>query len=271
MLQEVIEDLISSVRGTVGFAAHNITTGETVAINALESFPTASMIKIFILFELMQQSQSGRVKLCDRLRLRTEDHIVGSGILTDLDEGCELTLRDYAVLMMSLSDNTATNVLIDLLGLAAINQSMKQAGMEHSALVGKLDWKKVKVSHESFGVATPQEVSRFLERLAKNEFLSPPATAQMLKIMRIQKYIELLRRYLPCSPYASDGKVSVASKGGSFTTVRCGSGIVTTPGAQWSLCVMAKDLLDTRFISENEGAILIARISKALFDAWNRD
>jgi beta-lactamase class A len=192
--------------------------------------------------------------------------------LISLDDGCEMSLRDLAVLMMMVSDNVATNMLIERLGIAAINRAIKDAGLTQTELRNKLDFKLVNQAKENFGISSPADYAEFYARLARQELLSADDTAQMLKIMRIQKYIEPLRRYLPFSPYAEEfgemPKVTVASKGGSFSGSRCDAGVITTPKAVWSLALMSKDVKDTAWTSDNEASVLISNVSKAVYDAW---
>src|SRR3954447_9979383 len=112
-LQARIEELAAQFAGTAGVAARNLATRAEVRVNDAVSFPTASMIKIVILFELVRQCAKGQAQLWERITLRDSDKTLGSGLLTVFDAGANLTLHDLAVMMMAISDNTATNILID--------------------------------------------------------------------------------------------------------------------------------------------------------------
>src|SRR4051812_47070494 len=126
-LTAAINDLLARFRGRAGVAAVNLATGEEAAINDRERFPTASSVKILVLYQLFREVERGNAQLFERVTYRAADRTLGSGLLSDLDPGLNPTLRDLAVLMMTISDNTATNVLIDRLGVYAINQALRDA------------------------------------------------------------------------------------------------------------------------------------------------
>src|SRR4051794_26132466 len=201
-LQTRIAAMVSDFPATAGVAARNLTTGEEVAVNDAESFPTASMIKILVLFELERQCAKGQAQMWERVTLRNADKTLGSGLLLDLDEGANLTLRDLAVLMMAVSDNTATNMLIDHLGIQSINQACRDGGMTQTELRSRIDFDKIRESNDCLAVSTPRDFCNFLTSLYRDELLPQPQVEQMLGIMRIQKYIEPMRKYLPFNPYA---------------------------------------------------------------------
>jgi beta-lactamase class A len=237
-----------------------------------QRFPTASMIKIGILLELFRQCERGSLSLEDKVTLHDADKVAGSGILIDLMPGLDLTLQDTAVLMMALSDNTATNMLIDLLGQNEINQALRDAGMKHTELRNRIDFDLLDQSNDNLAVGTPRDFVELLARLHNRELLQAENTERMLAIMRIQKYMDRLRRYLPFNPYAEElGREQdlwIASKTGSLPGVCCESGLIGTPGCVYALAVMSKDGKDERSHAENEGVLTIARISRLVYDYW---
>jgi beta-lactamase class A len=271
-LQNTIEDLCASFEGTTGVAARNLATGDRIGINEHVSFPTASMIKIMVLFELVRACARGQAQMWERISLQQGDRTLGSGLLVDLDEGAGLTLRDLAVLMMAISDNTATNMLIDRLGKAAINQAIREAGMAHTELRNKIDFDLIKESNDNLAVTVPADFADFIVSLRRGELLPEAQVEQMLGIMRIQKYIEPMRKLLPFNPYGNEfddpQEVWVASKTGSLKGARCEGGLVHARGTEWSLCVMSKDCPDNTWTSDNAGVRFISRASRAVFDAW---
>lgn len=268
-----VEALCAAFPGTAGMAAENLATGERVAVNAAESFPAASMIKILVLYELIRQCARGQAELTERLVLRREDKTLGSGLLLDFHEGARLTLRDLAVLMMAISDNTATNMLADRLGIHAINTAAREAGMHHTELRGKIDFDRIRESHDNLAVTTPGEFAAFLAALRRNELLPAPQVEQLLGIMRIQKYIEPFRKHLPYNPYGPEfgepQEVWVASKTGSLKGVRCEGGLIHTPRAEWSLCVMTKDCPDTVWTTDHAGTRFLSEVSREIYQAWH--
>jgi beta-lactamase class A len=271
-LERELAELCNGFSGVAGVAAERLEDGAKLEIRAAETFPTASAIKIFVLYQLFVEAAAGRVDLAERIELASEQKVNGSGVLSHLAPGLAPTLGDLAILMMMLSDNTATNLLIFRLGADAINRAIGALGLRRTRLGGSVDFAALAADKSALGVATPGELARFLARLGKGELFAPPWTERMLDVLRIQKYIEPLRRELPADPYAREfgdaEPVWVASKTGSLSGVRVEAGLVTTPNARWSIAVMTKHGADARVTSDNEGVRLIARVSRLVYDAW---
>lgn len=272
-LQSATQRLCEEFAGTAGVAARNLTTGEEIGVRENTRFPTASMIKILVLFELVRQCAKGQAQMWERVTLRQADKTLGSGLLLDIDEGANLTLRDLAVLMMAISDNTATNILIDRLGLHAINEACRDGGMWDTELRNKIDFEKIRQSNENLAVGTPCDFCAFLSSLYRNELLPQGYVEQMLGLMRIQKHMgNPLRRHLPYDPYAFEfgqpQEMWIASKTGGLSGVRCEAGLVHTARADWAICVMTKDFKKTEPGSEGPGDRLIAAVSRSVYDAW---
>lgn len=273
-LSAQVEALVHAFPGVAGVAARNLQTGAEVRLHDTTSFPTASMIKIPILFELVRRCASGEAQLTERLTLRDADRTLGSGLLVDFDAGAALTLRDLAVLMMAISDNTATNMLIDYLGIPAINQACRGAGMTHTELRNPIDFDKIRESNDNLAVSTPADFCTLLSALYRGELLPEPYREQMLRIMRIQKYIRFrLRRYLPYNLYAEEfgeeQDVWIASKTGTLKGVACEGGLIGTPRATWAIVVMTKDCTAPSVGDDGVGDRFIADVSRVVFEAWN--
>jgi beta-lactamase class A len=230
------------------------------------------MIKTQVLFELFRQDARGQASLSERITLRPEDKSRGSGLLLDFDPGAVLTLRDVAVLMMAISDNTATNMLIDRLGIQAVNQACRDGGMPCTELRNRIDWDILGDDAEKLAAGTPADFCRFFTLLRQGELIPPAAVDRMLGIMRIQKYIEPLRKHLPFDPYGEEfdhpQDVWVASKTGGMKGVRCEGGLVHTPAAEWAICVMAKGFGDAVAVGENRGSKFISEVSRLVYQAW---
>jgi beta-lactamase class A len=272
-LQDRVGQMITGFPGVAGVGARNLTTGEEVSVNDRESFPTASMIKILILFELVRQCARGQAQMWERITLRGRDKTLGSGLLLDFDEGANLTLRDLAVMMMAISDNTATNILIDRLGLHAINEACREGGMQDTELRNKVDFDLIRESNDNLAVGTPRDFCDFLTALYRNELMPQPYVEQMLGIMRIQKYMNLtLRRYLPYDPYAFEfghpQETWIASKTGGLSGVRCEAGLIHTERTDWAICVMTKGYKKEEAGSDDPGSRFIAEISRAVYNGW---
>jgi beta-lactamase class A len=267
-----LTELCEHFSGRLGIAARHLSTGEELAVNAGESFPTASSIKIAVLIELYRRAQGGDLSLGERLKYTPRDRTLGSGILSDLDEGLEPTLRDLAVLMMSISDNTATNMLIDRLEKERINAMLRAAGVTGIELRGRIDFDLIRQSNDNLAVGTPAEFVRLLAALWEGRILDPEHRDGVLKIMRIQKYIEPIRRYLPFNPYAAEfgepQDLWIASKTGGLSGVRCESGLIGAGDTVYALSVMGKQCADRSLNSDSEGTLAIATASELVYRYW---
>jgi beta-lactamase class A len=271
-LEAELAALAGGFAGTAGVCALNLGTGERVGVSADEPFPTASAIKLFVLYELVRRSAAGELDTRERVRLDDTQRVLGSGVLGHLGAGLEPTLDDLGVLMMMVSDNTAANLLIDRLGVEPINAAIRAAGLSKTELRGRIDFEALAADKSALGMATPGELAVFFARLRRGELLGSDATERYLDVLRIQKYIEPLRRLLPADPYAREfgepDSVWVASKTGSLSGVRCEGGLVHTPSAEWAIAVMTQNGQDLRVTSDNDGVRLIAEASRAVYDAW---
>ena len=138
-LESRLAPLAEAHQGKVAIAVKNLQTGESYYRNADEVMPTASLIKVAVLIELYQQAQEGKVKLTERVTLRKADKVPGSGVLTDhFSEGADFSLRDAARLMMTFSDNTATNLVLERTGIKPVNESMKEWGFPETRINAKV-------------------------------------------------------------------------------------------------------------------------------------
>lgn len=268
-LIDEITALCQAFSGRVGLCTENLATRERIEVRANESFPTASAVKVFVLFALHRSD----LDLGERLEITREQHVLGSGVLSHLAPGLRPTLADLGVLMMMVSDNSATNRLIERLGVERINSAIAEAGLVSTRLYGSIDFSKSGTPEGALGASTPGDFVRFYAALGRGELLDAERTQRVLDVLRIQKYIEPLRRELPADPYArefgEDEPVWVASKTGSMSGLRAEAGLVHTPKAEWTLAVMTDGGTDARVTSDNEGLRLISRASRVIYDAWS--
>jgi beta-lactamase class A len=270
-----LTELSDHFSGRLGIAARHLGTGEELAVHADESFPTASSIKIAVLIELYRQAQAGELSLRERQKYTLHDRTLGSGLLSDLDEGLEPTLRDLAVLMMAISDNTATNMLIDRLGKERINATLRGAGITGIELRNRIDFDLIRQSNDNLAVGTPMEFVRLMTAVWEGRILASPHRDGVLRIMRIQKYIEPIRRFLPFNPYAVEfgqpQDLWIASKTGGLSGVRCESGLIGTGDTVYALSVMGKDSTDKMISTDSEGTLAIATASELVYRYWVGD
>jgi beta-lactamase class A len=257
--------------GAFGVWAHSLTARETVEWNAREVFPSASAIKLPILYEVFRQAGEGRIRLADGRRVEAGEIVPGSGILKDLTPGLTLSLRDLAVLMIVVSDNTASNLLIDVVSIDAVNASMRALGLTDTVLDHKF-------FHAPAGApanrSTPADLGRLMHLVAAHEVLTPQACEEMLEILRRQHHTDLTtRRIAEFDGFLEAGTepvVRVASKSGSIRGTRNDVALVERPGLRYVISMMSRDSADRRFYVDNEAALLLADVSGLVYEHFCR-
>jgi beta-lactamase class A len=259
-LDATIQSESRNLDGVLGVYLLDLTTDHTIALNSDELFPTASTIKIAILAELFHQAQLGKLNLNDPYVLQSSDLVGGSGIASALTPGVtKLTLRDVAALMISVSDNSMTNVIINRIGVDNVNALFDSLGLTHTRLRRKMmDIKAAAEGREN--VATPREIALLLEALYKGKVLNKQFTEDFFNLLSVHKE-SYIPRYLP-------EDLRIANKPGELEGVRNDCGLVFTGNRPYILCAMS-----TYVRREQEAGDAIARISLAayqLFDRLNR-
>lgn len=266
-----IEELLAGFAGTGGVAAKHLGTGEELRVNADEPTATASTIKVPILIELYRQVEAGVIRLDDTLTVGEATRTLGSGILRELALGVELSVHDVATLMIVVSDNIATNMLIDLVGLNRVNETMADFGFAHTRLRNRIDFPVLGKDARNLAVTTPADLARIMEALAVGTILGDAGREGILEIMRRQHYTDLVPRYLPYSPYAEelgepDNGLRIANKTGGWSGMRADMALVEWPGTRYVVGIVTEGDPDKRFWAENAGGRLIGRISRRIFD-----
>jgi beta-lactamase class A len=230
-LRLALHRIADAAEGVVGLAVADVTTGERFGINETLVFPQGSAIKIPILIELFSRADRGDLRLIERMPLRAADRVGGTGLIQYFsDGGSELSLHDLAVLMIVLSDNTATNVLIDRLGMNRVSQTMATLGAPHTRLQRKMIQPQESAKGNE-NVSTPKEAVDIMVRLARCDLpFSADSCAEAKRILQIPKS-GAFRDAIPSS-------VAVAWKPGSIEGVDTAWALVNVPGAPYAIAVM---------------------------------
>ena len=256
-LEATVNEVDRNLDGVLGVAILDLATGKKYFLHADEVFPTASSIKIAILAELYHQVQQGKLKFTDLYTVQPSDLVGGSGIAGALTPGVtRLTLRDVATLMIAVSDNSATNVIIERVGMENVNALLDTLGITHTRLRRKMmDLKAAAEGREN--VATPREMMLLLEDLYRGKVLNKALTEDFFSLLSIHKE-SYIPRELP-------EDLRVANKPGELEGVRNDSGIVFTGNRPFVISVMT-----TYLRHEKEGGEAIVRIANASYRMFDR-
>ncbi|HEY5181410.1 MAG TPA: serine hydrolase [Dermatophilaceae bacterium] len=273
-LETALADLAGRHTGNLGVAARDLITGEEVLMSADEVFPTASVIKLPVLVEFMRQAADGRLALDERVNLREEDIRGGSGILKVFDAGLQPTLRDIATLMIVLSDNTATNLVIDAVGgIDPVNTAMDELGLSTIRLHNRVDFDLIGSDVRRLGESSPRDMRALVQGIAERTVFGPEVSEAVERVLAGQQYLDQVPRYLQVSPYAAelglDPEITVANKTGFFTGTRADAGIVRyRDGGGFAYAVFNHESKDETFLAESEGSVLAGLVGKALVEHW---
>lgn len=265
-LEKRIEAELYSYQGKMSVFADDL-HGNTIAIGADEPFETASVIKAYILAVLYQLVQEGIASLDDSITYEASQYVDGSGMLRALGIGAQLKVRDTATMMIICSDNIATNMMIDYLGLERINQEIKRLGFTHTVLHNPLHFDR----YDKLGTTTPRDYGALLCQIAKGELVSLAASAEMLSILRQQHYNTMLTGefppyYLDCEETGDEELIWVASKSGSMDACRNDGGIIHTPYGEYVLVLMNKDFHDIIEYNDHPAIRYGAKVSRMMLD-----
>jgi beta-lactamase class A len=197
--------------------------------------------------------------------------VLGSGVLSKLSFGVRMTVRDAAVLMMVISDNSATNMCIDLVGLERVNSLMNQLGLRETRLIQRLGDAAAGLDARKMSVSSAADISELMAMLGRHEAVSPSASEDMLRILRRSDYRHELSRELPWNEMNMLGDPRerwVAEKGGSFLNgVRTSGALFHSPRGEFAMAAFCEGGTGPGTGRESEGNVTIGRLGKAAWDA----
>jgi beta-lactamase class A len=256
-LEKSILDIDRGLDGVMGVAIVDLTDGHKYLLHANDVYPQASSIKICVLAELYRQAQQGKLKLTDLYTVNAADLVQDSDIMGGLTPGVtQITLRDLATMMVAVSDNSATNVLIDRVGMDNVNAFLKAQGLRDTRLRRKMmDLKAAAEGREN--VSTPNEMLNLLQALYRDEILNKEMTADFFKVLSTHKD-SWIPRNLP-------DDLRIADKPGALEGVRNDSGVIFVDKRPYVLCVMT-----TYLHRERDGEEAISNISLAAWRMFDR-
>ena len=262
-LDDQVKPIVASFKGKVSLFAKNLDTGETYALNPDERVRTASTIKIAVMIEAFARVNEGKAKWTDEVVLTKEKKVSGSGILNELSDGLRLTLRDAVNLMMMLSDNTATNLVLDVLTTDAVNARMESLGFKQIKIMRKVGsggestaGRDPENKKFGLGMATPREFVLVMEKLERGEIISPAISKEMIELMKSEQGRNAIGRSLYNIP--------MASKYGALDRLRSAVAILYTPKGRIAMAISCDDMPETMWSVDNPAYLLMSRLSEVI-------
>jgi beta-lactamase class A len=268
-LDDQVKPIVAAFKGKVSLFAKNLDTGETYGLNPDERVRTASTIKIAVMIEAFARVAEGKAKWTDEVVLTKEKKVSGSGILFELSDGLKLTLRDAVTLMMLVSDNTATNLVLDVLTTDAVNARMESLGFKQIKIMRKVGsggesaaGKDPENKKYGLGMATPREMVLVMEKLERGEIVSPAVSKEMIELMKREQDRNAIGRSL--------WNVPMASKYGALDRLRSAIGILYTKNGRIAMAISCDDMPEIIWSVDNPAYLLMSRLSEVLVEGLGK-
>jgi beta-lactamase class A len=264
-LRHTLDSIAGQHHGVVGYAVRNIDTGEHLELRGDETFPTASLIKVPILVTVYDLVSKGQLSLDDPLNVLKIDQVPGSGLLQYLHPGLTITVGDASWMMITISDNTATNLILDRIVIRRVWDKMESLGLKKTKVYAKSFVRASSVAMDSsvkygLGSTTPNEMATLFELLAKGKAVNATADSVMLNTLVHNEDGQLLQRYA--------GGVRAAHKTGAGDDVRTECSLFYLANRVVA-CVLTRDNADKRWILDSEAQLTVAHMGEAIVKAWS--
>lgn len=264
-LEKIVKNELINFNGNVSIYANDF-KGNVIDINSNEEYNSASCIKVYILVELFRQVHLGKKSLDEKLRYNSENYVNGSGVLQYLTPGLELSVKDIATLMMIISDNVATNIMIDYLGIDNINRTIKELGCTDTELYCKFE----SVEDKPFSKTNAKDYAHIFELINNYELWDKSISTQIIEILKNQKYHEMVGDGIPKVYRETENEFInyIATKSGKYQSVRNDGGIVSTKYGNYILTIFIKDFLDQDYLNDDDIYKYGQKISNILFNRY---
>lgn len=264
-LDALVRAEITPFKGKVYLFARNLDTGVTYSFNGDERVRTASTIKVAVMIEAFTRVAEGRAKWTDELVLTKAARYGGSGVLPELADGLRLNLRDCVNLMMVVSDNTATNMVLDYLTTDAVNARMNTLGFKDTRIMRRIggggeskEGKEPENKRFGLGATTPHEMVQILEKLEAGDIVSKTAAKEMIDLMKREQARYAIGRTI--------WDVPMASKYGALDSLRSCVAIVYSKRGRIAMAITVDDMPEVVWSVDNPGYLLMSRLSLILID-----
>ncbi len=273
-MDRAVRAAIAGFDGSVFLYAKNLDTGESYGVREDEGVRTASTIKLPIMVTVFDAVARGKARWDERLPLQEAEKVSGSGVIREFSNGLKLPLRDLVRVMIVVSDNTATNLILDRIPADAVNAQMDRLGLPGTRAMRKIlgDGNNLKpepsglsaagrqAENKRFGIgrSTPKEMATLLEKLERGEVVSAAASKEMIAILKRQQYKDGIGRHVEDE--------WVASKSGALDRLRGDVGLVYGPGGRVALAITVDDMPKVDYSPDNAGNVLISNLARLLLE-----
>ena len=269
-LDQKIKQATASFHGATSLFAKNLDTGGTYGLHENERVRTASTIKLAIMVTVFDAVEHGHAKWTDKLTLHDSDKVAGTGVLGEFSDGMQFPIRDLVHLMIVVSDNTATNLLLDRFTADAVNVEMDTLGLKDTRCLRKVliggkapsgvsqAGKVVENQRFGLGVSTPREMVTLMEKMEQGELVNPAASREMVAILKRQQDKNGIGRKI--------GDLPIADKTGSLDHLRSDVGIVYSSGGRVAIAITVDDLPEVNYSPDNTGSIFISQLTGLLLE-----
>jgi beta-lactamase class A len=263
-LHRQLDAIAKAHHGVLGYSVMNLDTGEQLSLRGDETFPTASLIKVPVLVTLYDLVAHDQLSLDGPLTVLKIDQVPGSGVLRFMHPGMTLSVHDAAALMIILSDNTATNLILDRIIIRRVWDKMEALGLPHTKVHSKTYLRNSSVAMDSsvkygLGVSTPNEMARLFAMLANGKAVNPAADSAMLDLLANNADGDSMQRTI-------DGMV-VPHKTGATDSVRTECALFRLQ-SRVVACGFTKENKDIRWLVDNEAQVSLGKIGAAVVAAW---
>jgi beta-lactamase class A len=269
-LDQKIRQATANSHGVTSLFAKNLDTGATYGLRENERVRTASTIKLAIMVTVFDAVEHGHAKWTDKLTLHDSDKVGGTGVLFEFSDGMQFPIRDLVHLMIVLSDNTATNLLLDRFTADAVNAEIDSLGLPNTRCLRKIliggkgpsgvsqAGRREENQRFGLGVSTPHEMVSLMEKMDQDELVNPASSREMIAILKRQQDKNGIGRRTADLP--------VADKTGSLDHLRSDVGVVYTPWGRIAIAITVEDIPDVNYSPDNAGSILISQLTGLLLD-----
>lgn len=264
-LENILKNEFINFNGEYSIYANDL-NGNVININSSEKYNAASCIKVYILVSLLKKMYFENISIDDKLEYDKSNYVNGSGVLQYLTPGLQLSIKDMATLMMIISDNVATNIIIEYVGVDYINDTIKELGLKNTVLYSKFE----SCEDKTFGETTTEDYGYIYELIINRKLWNENITDQIIEILKNQTYTEMVGDGIPKIYTETENNLInyVITKSGKYESVRNDGGFVSTKYGNYILIIFIKNFNDLYYLNDKDIYLYGQKISNIIFNRY---